>query len=131
MIGLDTNILARYLTQDDLTQAHRANAVIAEATRRGDRCAVNAIVLCELVWVLRDAYGVDRDTVVTALEKILDTAQFVIEDRDSARRALADYHHGPGDFADYIIGWRNRQAGCSETATFDRALRRSGLFRLV
>lgn len=68
---------------------------------------------------------------VTILEKILDTAQFVIEDRDLARQALADYRHGPGDFSDYLIGWRNRQAGCSETATFDRALRRSGLFRLV
>jgi predicted nucleic-acid-binding protein len=131
VIGLDTNILARYLTQDDPTQSRRANAVITEASRRGDRCAVNTIVLCELVWVLRDAYGVDRGTVAATLEKILDTAQFVIEDRDLARRALADYRQGPGDFSDYLIGWRNRQAGCSETATFDRALRRSELFRLV
>jgi predicted nucleic-acid-binding protein len=88
-------------------------------------------VLCELVWVLRDAYGVERGTVAATLEKILDTAQFVIEDRDLARRALADYRQGPRDFSDYLIGWRNRQAGCSETATFDRALRRSELFRLV
>jgi predicted nucleic-acid-binding protein len=131
VIGLDTNILARYLTQDDPARSRRANAVIAEATRRGDRCAVNTIVLYELVWVLRDGYGFDRGTVVTTLEKILDTAQFVIDDRDQARRALADYRQGPGDFSDYLIGWRNRQAGCSETATFERALRRSGLFRLV
>jgi predicted nucleic-acid-binding protein len=131
VIGLDTNILARYLTQDDPAQSRRANTVIDEATRRGERCAVNTIVLCELVWVLRDAYGFDRGTVVTTLEKILDTAQFVVEDRDVARRALADYRQGPGDFSDYLIGWRNRQAGCSETATFDRTLRRSGLFRLV
>jgi predicted nucleic-acid-binding protein len=131
VIGLDTNILARYLTQDDLAQSRRANTVIAEAARRGDRCAINDIVLCELVWVLRDAYGFDRGTVVTTLEKILDTAQFVIEDRDLARRALADYRQGPGDFSDYLIGWHNRQAGCSETATFDRALGRSELFRLV
>jgi predicted nucleic-acid-binding protein len=48
-------------------------------------------VLCELVWVLRDAYGVERGTVAATLEKILDTAQFVIKDRDLARRALADY----------------------------------------
>jgi predicted nucleic-acid-binding protein len=131
VIGLDTNILARYLTQDDPAQSRRANAVITEAGRRGDRCAVNTIVLCELVWVLRNAYGVDRDTVAATLEKILDTAQFVIEDKDLVRRALADYRHGPGDFSDYLIGWRNRHAGCSETATFDRALSRSELFRLV
>jgi predicted nucleic-acid-binding protein len=131
VIGLDTNILARYLTQDDPAQSRRANAVIAEASRRGDRCAINTIVLCELVWVLRHAYGVDRDAVVATLEKILDTAQFVIEDKDLVRRALADYRQGPGDFSDYLIGWRNRHAGCSETATFDRALSRSELFRLA
>jgi predicted nucleic-acid-binding protein len=131
VIGLGTNILARYLTQDDPAQSRRANAVITEASRRGDRCAVNTVVLCELVWVLRNAYGVDRGTVAATLEKILDTAQFVIEDKDLVRRALADYRHGPGDFSDYLIGWRNRHAGCSETATFDRALSRSELFRLV
>jgi predicted nucleic-acid-binding protein len=131
VIGLDANILARYLTQDDPAQSRRANAVITEASRRGDRCAINTIVLCELVWVLRHAYGVDRDAVVATLEKILDTAQFVIEDKDLVRRALADYRQGPGDFSDYLIGWRNRHAGCSETATFDRALSRSELFRLA
>ena len=131
MIGLDTNILARYLTQDDPAQSRRANAVITEASRRGDRCAINTIVLCELVRVLRHAYGVDRDAVVATLEKILDTAQFVIEDKDLVRRALADYRQGPGDFSDYLIGWRNRHAGCSETVTFDRALSRSELFRLA
>lgn len=67
---------------------------------------------------------------VTTLE-IFDTAQFVIEDRHLARRALVDYRHGPGDFSDYLIGGRNREAGCSETVTFDRALRRSELFRIV
>lgn len=131
MIGLDTNVLARYLTQDDPAQSRRATGVIAEAERRGDRCVISTIVLCELVWVLRYAYEVDRDAVAATLDRILDTAQFVIEDKDLARRALADYRRGPGDFSDYLIGWRNREAGCSETATFDQALKRNELFRLV
>jgi len=52
-------------------------------------------------------------------------------DKDLARHALADNRQGPGDFADYLIGWRNREAGCSETLTFDQALKRNDLFRLV
>ena len=64
-------------------------------------------------------------------EKVLDTAQLVVEQADLARRALDDYRRGRGDFSDYLIGWRNRQARCSDTATFDRALRRSGLFRVL
>jgi predicted nucleic-acid-binding protein len=131
VIGRETNVLARYLTQDDPAQSRRATGVIAEAARRGDRCVINTIVLCELVWVLRYAYEVDRAVVAATLDRILDTAQFVIEDKDLARRALADYRQGPGDFSDYLIGWRNRQAGCSATATFDQALKGNDLFRLV
>ncbi|MBI2156103.1 MAG: type II toxin-antitoxin system VapC family toxin [Candidatus Rokubacteria bacterium] len=131
MTGLDTNVLVRYLTQDDPVQSRKANAIIAGAVDRGEPCPINAIVLCELVWVLREAYRLDKPTVIATLEKVLDTAQLVVEQADLARRALDDYCRGRGDFADYLIGWRNRQAGCSDTATFDRALRRSVLFRVL
>ena len=131
MRGLDTNVLVRYLTQDDPAQSRRANAMIAETVAQRDQCSINTIVCCELVWVLRDAYGLDRDTVAMALERILDTAQFLVEDKEAVRRALDDYRDGPGDFSDYLIGWRNRHAGCSDTVTFDRALRKSGLFTVL
>lgn len=131
MRGLDTNVLVRYLTQDDPGQSRRANAIIAEATTRGEPCVIDLIVLCELVWVLREAYGLDRATVAATLEKVLDTAQLVVPQADLARRALADYRGGRGDFADYVIGWRNQQSGCSDTVTFDRALGRHTLFRVL
>jgi predicted nucleic-acid-binding protein len=131
MRGLDTNVLVRYLTQDDPVQSRKVNTVIAEAVDRGEQCSISAIVLCELVWVLREAYRLDKPTVAATLEKVLDTAQLVVEQADLARRALDDYRRGRGDFADYLIGWRNRQAGCSDTVTFDRALGRSRLFRVL
>lgn len=131
MIGLDTNVLVRYLVQDDPAQTRRANALINGALDRGDRCAIGIIVLCELVWVLRDAYGQDRATIGATLEQILEAVEFVVEASDLARQALADYRQAPGDFADYVIGRRNRSTGCDETATFDRALRSSALFRVL
>jgi predicted nucleic-acid-binding protein len=131
MTGLDTNVLVRYLTQDDAVQSRKANAIIADAVTRGDQCSISAIVLCELVWVLREAYRLDKTTVAATVEQVLDTAQLVVEEADLARRALEDYRRGRGDFADYLIGWRNRQAGCSETVTFDHALQRSRLFRVL
>lgn len=96
-----------------------------------DRCAISSVTLCELVWVLDGAYRLDRLAIASALERILDTADFVVEDRDVVRRAVADYRRGPGDFADYLIGWRNRAAGCETTATFDRGLRGGELFRML
>jgi predicted nucleic-acid-binding protein len=131
VIGLDTNVLVRYLVQDDPAQTRRANTFIGAALDRGERCAIGIVVLCELVWVLRDAYGHDRATIGATLEQILDAVEFVVETSDVARQALADYRQGPGDFADYVIGRRNRGAGCDVTATFDRALRSSALFRVL
>ena len=131
MIGLDTNVLVRYLTQDDPVQARRANAAVAAAVEKGERCRLDAIVLCELVWVLRGAYGFDKATVVETLERILMTAQFDIGEKDLVRRALEDHRLGSGDFADYLIGHSNLEAGCDSTATFERRLKSSAAFRVL
>jgi len=131
MIGLDTNVLVRYLTQDDAAQARRANALVAGAVGKGERCFLAAVVLCELVWVLRGAYGLEKLAVVAVLERMLSTVQFEIEEKDIVRRALEDYRSGRGDFADYMIGERNLDAGCVETATFDRRLRGNRMFRVL
>jgi len=129
--GLDTNVLVRYLTQDDAAQARRANALLADAVAKGDRCFLGAVVLCELAWVLRGAYGFDKATIAATLERILVTAQFEIDDKDVVRRALEDYRPGKADFADYIIGQRGQEAGCTVTATFDRRLKGNKLFQVL
>jgi predicted nucleic-acid-binding protein len=131
VIGLDTNVLVRYLTQDDRVQARRANAVVGAALEKGERCRLDSVVLCELVWVLRGAYGYDKPTVVDTLERILSTVQLDIGEKDLVRRALEDHRLGSGDFADYLIGHSNREAGCGSTATFDRRLKSSAVFRVL
>jgi predicted nucleic-acid-binding protein len=131
MKGLDTNVLVRYLTQDDPRQSKRANAVIESALAGDERLHVDTIVLCELVWVLRAAYQLDRATVAAALLQLIDTAQLSLDDRDLVREAARRYRAGPGDFADYAIGLRDRAAGCETTLTFDRAHKRTELFSLL
>jgi predicted nucleic-acid-binding protein len=131
MIGLDTNVLVRYLTQDEPTQARKANALIDSAAGQGERLHVDVVVLCEVVWVLRGAYEFSKESVVDAISRILEAAQFSVEDRDLLRLALEAYRTGQGDLADYVLGQRNRRAGCDATMTFDRALRKSELFQLL
>jgi predicted nucleic-acid-binding protein len=130
VIGIDSNVLVRYLTQDDARQSRRANRLISEAANRGESLHLSTIVLCETVWVLRWAYHVGKPELLRSLARILDTAEFSVEDSDSCREALALYADGQGDFSDYLLGARNRRAGCSATATFDRNLRRSDLFQI-
>jgi predicted nucleic-acid-binding protein len=129
--GLDTNVLVRYLTQDDPRQSKRANAGIDAALAGDGRLHIDTIVLCELVWVLRAAYQLDRATVAAALLQLIDAAQLSLDDRDLLREAANRYRVGPGDFADYAIGLRSRAAGCETTLTFDRAHERDALFTLL
>ncbi len=122
MIGLDTNVLVRYLVEDDAAQALRAAALIEQMIAEGTRIFVGHIVLCELVWVLKRAYGRSRPEIAAALHAVLRTAQFVVEDVDLAYRALERYRTGAADFADYLIAERAASAGCTRVATFDRKL---------
>lgn len=122
MIGLDTNVLARYLVEDDPEQSSRATALVERALAEGDRLFVTQIVLCELVWVLDSAYGYPRQEIVSLLRDLLRTRQLVIKDLDSARKALDRYADKGGDFADFLIVERCRRAGCTRVASFDGGL---------
>ena len=123
MIGLDTNVLVRYVTQDDAGQARRVDAVVERAIDNRTALHIDDVVLCEFVWVLRAAYRFGRSSIAEALDRVLSTEMFSFEDRDLLRRASDAYRAGSGDFADYVIGFRNLRAGCAHTVTLDRALR--------
>ena len=123
MIGLDTNVLVRYVTADDPDQAEEVRAKIERAEERGERLFVSGIVLCELVWVLRGrSYGYDKSEISRALEGFLDTHVFEIQDRDLVRKALSRYRDGRADFSDYLLDLIHQDAGCSQTWTFDARL---------
>ncbi len=131
MIGLDTNVLVRYLVGDDREQATRAAACIRKAGADGKGCYINRVVMCELVWALESAYEYEKTEIADVLDKILATKQFEIEEKDTVRRAIREYRQGSGDFSDYLIGTTNEVSGCEYTATFDRALRTCASFLVI
>lgn len=131
MIGLDTNILVRYLTQDDPEQSKKAADEVEKGLAAGHAFFVADIVLCELVWVLEAAYGYDRREIVPVLESILRTRQFQFENKDLLWKSLADYRTQKGDLADHLIGQTGHKADCRETLTFDAGLKANPLFRVL
>ena len=123
MRGLDTNVLVRFLTADDPEQAEAALRLVEIADSTGERLHISTIVLAELVWVLQGGrYARSRVEVADALNALLDTTVFEIQDRDLVRRAVTAFRAGPADFSDYLIGEHDRRAGCTSTLTFDRRL---------
>jgi predicted nucleic-acid-binding protein len=131
MIGLDTNILVRYLTQDDPDQSRKATHEIEKGLSAGQMFFIADIVMCKLVWVLETAYGYDRQEIVLVLDNILRTRQFQFENKDLLWKSLAYYRNKKGDFADHLIGQAGHKAGCRETLTFDAGLRNFPVFRVL
>lgn len=131
MIGLDTNLLVRYLTKDDPQQFAKVKQTIERAVDQEERLLINCAVLCEVTWVLETAYEYSKDEIGDALERILETAQFDVERADEARLALGDFRATKAGFADALIGRINRALGARHTTTFDRDLKELDTFRVV
>ncbi|MGB7159223.1 MAG: type II toxin-antitoxin system VapC family toxin [Tepidisphaeraceae bacterium] len=129
MIGIDTNVLVRHLTQDEPAQAATVSRLIDKAPAAG--LFVSVIVLCETIWVLSDVYGLKRKQLEDVLEKILLSEQFACESKDALWLALDDFRSGKGDFSDYVIARIAHSAGCDHTVTFDRALKKDRLFHVL
>jgi predicted nucleic-acid-binding protein len=131
MIGLDTNILVCYITQDDPVQAELANQVIEQALTEQDPAVISQIVLCEVTWVLARAYHYDREQIAEVLHALLTCREFMVESADLAILAWQDYLQGNADFSDYLLSRVHQRLGASYTITFGRKAAHSGLFKLL
>ena len=120
MKGLDTNILLRLLLADEPQQARAAGDFIERHCTPEEPCLVNPVVLAELGWVLRSAYGRDRSDIADTLERIAGSDVLRICGVEDVAQVIADYRNGRADFSDCLVGALNRQAGAGATATFDR-----------
>lgn len=120
MIGLDTNVLVRYMVQDDPKQSQAATNFIAKHCSVVSPGFINSLVLCELVWVLESAYGYPRENIAEVIEKILRTRQFQIHEPELMWSSLQKYREKIADFSDCYIASINTEAGCKHTVTFDK-----------
>jgi len=127
MLGLDTNVLVRYLTRDDQPQYERARRLIDRGVSTGEPVLVSLLVLLETEWVLRSRYELVKSEIVAAFSALLDTADLSFEDEQSIERAVYSWKDSAADFADCLIEARNHRLGCRATATFDaKALKLGG-----
>jgi predicted nucleic-acid-binding protein len=131
MLGLDTNILVRYIVQDDPVQSPLVSRFLKQKCTEGSPCYISHIVLCELVWVLESAYGYKRQQVSETLKLILETRQFSVEEPESALSALKIYRLGKADFSDSLLGETNQLHGCETTITLDRKASETDTFQLL
>lgn len=129
MIGLDTNVVVRYLTQDDPEQAARATAVV-EGLTDAEPGFLSLVTTVELYWVLRRSYGLGVDSTLDLISRLLDTRELRLDRSDLVRTAVARGQTG-ADFADALVAEVGRAAGCARTVTFDRRAARTAGMHLL
>jgi predicted nucleic-acid-binding protein len=117
MIGLDTNVLVRQITRDDVVQTPQALAILDQAEERG--LWVSLIVLAEVAWVLHRAYRYENSAIFAAIERILNGREFVVEREALANVALENARAANCGFADALIEQVSVEAGATATLTFD------------
>jgi predicted nucleic-acid-binding protein len=131
MIGLDTNVLVRYLAQDDPVQSRRATEIIEGRLTDRNPGFVSVVAMAETVWVLDRAYGLSDEEIVAAIERMLQVDVLVVENEQEVFAATTALEEGLGSFADALIGALGAKAGCSATLTFDRRALRLPDFELA
>ena len=119
MLGIDTNVLVRFLVRDDEAQFEKARKLIRREVAAGQRVFVNQLVLMETEWVLRSRYAVPKNQIVEAVSGLLNATDVQFEDEPAIEEALFIWKDSIADFADCLIGAKNRRLGCRTTATFD------------
>lgn len=130
MIGLDTNVLVRYVAQDDPKQSPKATILI-ESLTVDEPGYVNIVSVVELVWVLSGCYGSTKTEICEVLEVLLRTKEILVDRADIVWKAVRLYKDGKAGFADCLIERSAHDAGCSHTATFDRDAAKHCGMRLI
>ena len=127
MIGLDTNILVRYLTQDDPAQAARATRLMEQELSEDEPGYVGLVALAETTWVLQRLYRANAAEIRETVADLLGARQIVVENRDAVSRALATSSDGRCTFADALIAASAAVAGCTSVVSFDHGAVRAGM----
>ena len=131
MIGIDTNVLVRYIVQDDPAQSKRASRFIEDECSASAPGFISLVVLVELVWVSESCYGASRDEVADIVRRMLGIRQLVVQDAEIVWKALRHFESGKADFSDCLAERIAAAAGCAKMVTFDKAAAKAGMTLLT
>jgi predicted nucleic-acid-binding protein len=131
VIGLDTNVVVRYLAQDDPRQSAAATRVFERTLSSEKPGFVSVVTMCEVAWVLVDCYRADRDRIRAVIEGLLGSKQIQVQSAELVWKALRAWQGSAADFSDALIGELALSEGAAKTLTFDKAAAKLARFELL
>ncbi|HSW07845.1 PIN domain-containing protein [Aquabacterium sp.] len=126
MPALDTNVLVRYIVQDDSAQLTSARRLIRNCVSEQMTLFVPVTVALELEWVLRSNFGYGKVETIRVLSELLSAAELSFESEQALEVALELYRNTSADFADCLHIALAAQAGEQPLWTFDKAAAKVG-----
>ena len=131
MIGIDTNVLVRYIAQDDATQSARATRLLEQECSPATPGFISLVVMLELVWVSESCYVASRAEIADIVRRILSIRQLVVQEAEIAWKSLRLFESSKADFADCLVERIAAAAGCTVVMTFDKAAAKAGMTLLA
>ncbi len=131
MKGLDTNILIRFLVNDDKRQGEIVRSLFLKAEKRSETFFVSSTVLLEVIYVLDSVYGFSRTDILGALDSLLAMPILVFDQPDVAHKLILEGGTEKAELEDMLIALQAKEAGASSTLTFDRKAAKYGGFKLL
>ena len=131
MIGLDTNVLLRYLLQDDPKQTRQANQIFDQHLSEQNPGFISLVAVLETVWVMRSLLKQTSSQIASHLENLLTADPLVVQNEQQVFDAASALKRGAGEFEGALIGSLSAWARCSHTLTFDRKAARLNGFRVI
>jgi predicted nucleic-acid-binding protein len=131
VIGLDTNVVIRYLAQDDARQSAAAGRLFEKTLSVENPGFISLVTVCEIAWVLAECYGADREHIRDAIEGLLGSKPIRVQSAERVWKALRAWQGSTADFSDALIGELALAEGAAKTVTFDKAAARLASFELL
>lgn len=127
MIGIDSNVLVRYLVRDEPVQTAIVDRFLETELSERQPGYISLVVLAETLWVLKRIYGLAPHDLAGTVRDLLDIGHLQVEQRSAVARALTRMGQRPGDWVDALILEIAEAAGCERTVTFDRGAAKLGM----
>ena len=131
MKALDTNVIVRFLVQDDETQARKVEQLLTSAEQKKEILFVPLLVVLELIWVLQFAYGVTKKDIILAINSLLQMPVLEFERQSVLREFIGTSEEFRGDLSDLLIALSSQASACEQVLTFDKKAARYKHFSLL
>ena len=131
MIGIDTNILVRFLVGDNTRQANRVYKLFKKAEEAKTEFFVPSLVVLELIWVLESAYEIDRSDIIDSISQLILMPIFEFENLSAIQKFVVEAQESKFDLSDLLIAQTANANGCEKVLTFDKKASKYKLFDLL